>query len=191
MSKRLIVIFALVAFFLAMPIHSFAKNYIAPVRTVLAANVSPTPSATPTPAPVDSFSLFWPLSAGKTMQSKIYFLKILKEKIRGILIFGSAEKADYDVFLGIKRMLEAEALMKGNVSDLANKTLDDAANDFDKANSALTSAKNSSDIAKNVKDEINTRVSSLKLFTNYLIRQYPSYNDKLQTISGKLNSITL
>ena len=81
--------------------------------------------------------------------------------------------------------------MKGNVSDLANKTLDSAMNDLDKANSNLTDARNSGDTAQDVKDEINTRVSNLKKFVDSLGVQYPDYKSKLQSISEKLNLLTI
>lgn len=183
LKKLIVLVFSFVLVF------GFYRSVVA--KTVYLPTVKVTPTATPTPTPVDSFSLFWPMSAGKTMQSKIYFLKTLKEQIRGFFIFGSAQKASYEVFLGTKRMLEAEFLMKGNVPDIANKTLDSASSDFDKANSALTSAKNSGDIDQTIKDEINTRVSNLKKFTSSLMIQYPNYKDKLQDILNKLNTITL
>src|SRR5258708_1171973 len=129
MFKKLVSFVFVLGLLAIFPISSIAKVYYQPIKAVLAASITPSP--TPVPV-VDSFALFWPMSAGKTMQSKIYFLKILKEQVRGFFIFGSAQKADYDVFIGIKRMLEAEVLMKGNISDLANKTSDSAASDIDK-----------------------------------------------------------
>lgn len=188
MFRKLILSSLVLGLVAVFPVSAFARTYYyAP-----AVNVAATPAPTATPVPqVDSFALFWPMSAGKTMQSKIYFLKTLKEKIRGFFIFGSAQKADYDIFLGIKRMLEAEALMKANVPDLANKTLDSAAAEFDSANSALTNAKNAGSVDQTTKDEINTRVANLKKFVNSLMVQYPSYKDKLQNILGKLNSLTV
>lgn len=155
--------------------------------------VAPVPTPSPKPVVVEtvnSFELFWPMVAGKTMQSRLFFLKTIKEKVRGFLIFGKAEKADYDVFLGIKRMLEAEVLMKANLNDLANKTLDSAASDLDSAAANIDAAKASGDIAQNVKDDINTRVANLKKFTAFLISQDKDYKDKLQSISDKLNLIS-
>src|SRR5258708_773505 len=180
MYKRLLALFSSLVLLFAFSSSVFAKVVV----------IKPSPTPVPVPV-VNSFELFWPMSAGKTMQSKIYFLKTLKEEVRGFFIFGSAQKADYRVFLGIKRMLEAEALMKGNVSDLANKTLDSALSDFDKASTQLTSAKNSGDVDQATKDEINSRVSNLKKFVNSLMVQYPDYKTKLQSILDKLNSITV
>ena len=171
----------------------FSLGLILPA-TVSAVSYKAVPKASPTPTPVpvvNSFELFWPMSAGKTMQSKVYFLKSLKEEVRGLLIFGSAQKADYRIFLSIKRMLEAESLMKANVSDLANKTLDAASKNLDKANSNLTNARNSGDTSQDVKDEINTRVANLKKFVSSLMVTYPDYKDKLQAILEKLNLLTI
>ena len=181
MFKKIAIFFTTVLMTLAFTSVAFAK--VTP---------KPTPSPSPTPIPVvDSFALFWPMVAGKTMQSKVYFLKLWEEDLRGFLIFGSAQKADNDVFLSTKRMLEAEVLMKGNVSDLANKTLDSANTDLDKANSALTDAKNSGDIDQTTKDELNMRVDNLKKFVNSLMVQYPDYKTKLQSAFEKLSTLTV
>lgn len=169
----------------------FSIPNLVSAKTIVKVTSKPVATATPSPTPVDSFALFWPMSAGKTMQSKVYFLKILKEKLRGVFVFGSAQKSDYDLFIGIKRMLEAEALMKGNVPDLANKTLDSASSDFNSANDNLNKAKNSSDIDQDTKNEINTRVTNLKNFTNSLMLQYPTYKEKLQKILTDLNSLSV
>ncbi len=180
MFKRLLVLVSSIVLLFAFSSSVFAKVVV----------IKPSPTPAPVPV-VNSFELFWPMSAGKTMQSKIYFLKTLKEDVRGFFIFGSAQKADYKIFLGIKRMLEAEVLIKANIPDLANKTLDSALSDFDKANTQLTNAKNSGDVDQATKDEINNRVSNLKKFVNSLMVQYPDYKTKLQSILDKLNSITV
>lgn len=191
MFKKLISVFVAFLVFGSTVSVVVAKTPVNNVKTVVTVTkVTPTPSSTPVPN-VDSFELFWPMVSGKTMQSKIYFLKTLKEKIRGFFIFGSSQKANYEIFIGIKRMLEAEALIKGNVPDLANKTLDSAISDFDKANSKLTDAKNSSDVPKDIKDEINMRVSNLKQFVNSMMKQHPDFKPKLQTVLDRLNSLTV
>ena len=79
---------------------------------------------------VNSFEAFWPLVAGRTMDDSLYFLKNLKEKVRGFFIFGQAQKADYNVFLGTKRVLEAEKLLKEGKTNSANKTLEIALTNF-------------------------------------------------------------
>lgn len=59
---------------------------------------------------VDSYSLFWPLSAGKTMGDSLYSLKLLRERIGGLFKFGDSRKSEYNVTLSEKRLLEAEKL---------------------------------------------------------------------------------
>lgn len=84
-------------------------------------------SATSAKAAVNSYELFWPLVAGKTMADGfVYQLKILKEDVRGYLIFGPAQKANYQVFQASKRLLEAEKLVLDKKDDLASLTLDKA-----------------------------------------------------------------
>lgn len=90
-------------------------------------------------APVDSYTLFWPLSSGKTEGSNLYSLKLLKENIFGLFNFDEYEKVDYQVMLGTKRVLEAEKLLKENKYDLAKKTLGRANKSFSKAHSLAKS----------------------------------------------------
>jgi hypothetical protein len=70
---------------------------------------SPSPSLEPI-GPVSSFELFWPISAGKVAGEPLYFLKTLKENVRGMLIFSTYKKAEYAITLGEKRVVEAEKL---------------------------------------------------------------------------------
>ncbi len=170
----------------------FGASQVAHAKTTNARTpVAPKATATPLPTPVDSFSLFWPVSSGKTIQSKVYFLKLLKEKVRGFLIFGSSEKASYQMFIATKRMLEAEFLIKNNLPELANKTLDAAIDNLNKSNSALNNAKKEGNVNQDMKNDINTKNSNLKEFTKSLMNEYPDYKEKLQDILDILNSITV
>lgn len=58
----------------------------------------------------DSFTEFWPLSAGKVMGEPLYFLKTLKESVREMLYFSDYRKVDYNITLSEKRLVEAEKL---------------------------------------------------------------------------------
>lgn len=76
---------------------------------------------------VNSYELFWPMVAGKTTSDGfIYQLKIFKEDVRGYLIFGPTQKANYQVLRASKRLLEAEKLLLDKKDDLASITLDKA-----------------------------------------------------------------
>lgn len=73
---------------------------------------------------VNSFELFWPLVAGKTISDPLYKLKLFKENLRGAFIFGNLQKTDYLVFLAVKRSLELEKLLGENDLPAAQKTAD-------------------------------------------------------------------
>ncbi len=72
---------------------------------------SPIPTSTPTAAPISSFELFWPIVAGKVRGDSLYSLKLLKEQVRGIFIFSDYKKADYNITLSEKRVVEAEKIL--------------------------------------------------------------------------------
>lgn len=89
---------------------------------------------------VDSYVLFWPLVAGRTIDDSLYPLKMLKEKVRGFLIFGRPQKAENQLFLTTKRVLETEALVKSGKIDLAIKTLSKAESLINEAANNLSAA---------------------------------------------------
>lgn len=83
------------------------------------------PKPTPQPIEVNSYELFWPIVAGRVQGDSMYSLKILKEKVRGRLIFSNLRKAEYNTVLSEKRLLEFEKLAITN-KDFKNsaKTLE-------------------------------------------------------------------
>lgn len=157
---------------------------------VLARNVGAvsTPIPTPTPSEISSFELFWPIVAGKTMGDPSYVLKTLKEKIRGLVIFGKTQKADYFILLATKRVVEAEKLANNNEKDLALKTLN-------KANSLLILAdkaiqRTPGDLIYSVtKDEMNKRLDNLEKFIPWLSSQKPELSARLQEVLEKVKTI--
>lgn len=116
---------------------------------------------------VNSFEMFWPLSAGKTRADSLYFLKRLKENLRGAIIFRAANKADYKVFLGVKRTLEVEKLLNEDKLELADKTLDDAILDFGDAHKNYKVAKDEKAVSK-VTEQIKNRLTNLSSFIIFL-----------------------
>lgn len=94
-----------------------------------------------TSSPKTTFEAFWPLTAGRTIDDKLYFLKTWKENLRGMLIFGNPQKAEYAVYLGTKRVLEADKLLKENKKDFADQTLRKAMEQFDLARNYINGAK--------------------------------------------------
>lgn len=120
-------------------------------------------------AEVNSYELFWPLVAGRTKDDGfVYSLKLLKEKIRGWFIFGAAQKADYQVFLGAKRVLEAEKLLGEDKRNLALKTLDKAVNHFDQARTNFEKAKQGGSDISSVQANIKNRLSNVEKLVGWL-----------------------
>lgn len=111
-----------------------------------------------------SFESFWPLSAGKTIDDSLYFLKIWKENLRGVLIFGLPQKADYAVFLGTKRVLEAEKLIQVGKKDLAEQTFKKASEQFDIAEKNIDAVLSKKQLLGSSISTMRPRLDNLTLF---------------------------
>lgn len=115
---------------------------------------------------VNSYELFWPLVAGKTERDSLYFLKLLKEGIQGWFIGRDSKKADYEILLGTKRMLEAEVLIKDNKIDSALKTLGRANSNFSKAYDYIKTADSKKQLSTS--DIRRERLTKLRILIDYL-----------------------
>lgn len=123
-------------------------------------------SSTALPEEVNSYELFWPLVAGKTEGDSFYFLKLFKEQVQGWFISGDSKKADYAVLLGVKRVLEAEELIKNNKIDLALKAIERADSQFSKAYNHIKTADSKGKLATG---EIQReRLINIKILVDYL-----------------------
>ena len=140
-----------------------------------------TPAPTSPPSNISSFELFWPIVAGKTMEDPLYFLKTLKEKVRGFLIFGKAQKADHNVFLATKRVVEAEKLISESKRELAVKTLDKAVVLLKSAETEVSSTSGEV-IPSDIKNNINKQLENLEIFIPRLMSQDGSLVGKLQEV---------
>ncbi|QQS38628.1 hypothetical protein IPM62_04575 [Candidatus Woesebacteria bacterium] len=117
---------------------------------------------------INSYELFWPLVAGKTRTEKMYFLKRIKEKTRGALIFGSSQKVDYHVFIAVKRTLETEKLLNEGKKDAASDTLKDAIEELDKAEEKVNDiSKKGGNYGQKVHG-INTRLENISKLAIFL-----------------------
>lgn len=130
--------------------------------------------STPSPLPqtVDSYELFWPLVAGKTIGEPFYFLKVIKENVRGMLIFGKEQKADYDLFLATKRILEVEKLLNDNKTDSALKTLDAFLNKLKSGKQVWAEAKQEGSIASPADSNVQKQATNINLFLKGLSPKY-------------------
>ncbi len=111
-----------------------------------------------------SFELFWPLTAGKTMEDSTYFLKLWKEQIQGILIFDSTKKADYEVMLSTKRILETEKLIKEGKDNLAVQTLEKAFSNLSSARTNFSKSTKSGNDFQLAEINIINQLSNLNEF---------------------------
>jgi len=132
-------------------------------------------AVSPSVEEVDSFELFWPMVAGKTRESGIYRIKKLKEEVRGWLIFGKPQKASYKVFLGVKRVLEAEKLIKEGKTDLALETLRDAQIDLRSSMNLIETARKVEPGAS-IDPQAYSRLVNLEKLIDWLNEQENSEN---------------
>ena len=138
------------------------------------------PESTVSASPDNSYILFWPLTAGKTEGDSLYSLKLFKEQIGGLFIFGDMKKADYAVLLASKRVLEAEKLIKDGKLDSALKTLGKAENQL---SIAYNHVKNQALKDKVLKEEIRKdRLLHIKSFVDYLKTIAPT--EAQETLEG-------
>lgn len=130
-----------------------------------------------------SFELFWPLSSGKTVDESFYFLKTLKENVREMLIFSPAPKADYQVMLGTKRVLEVEKLVDSKKGGPTLKTISLANDQFSKALGNWEKANQSGKADPALRINIKNRLDNLEAFL-------PGLSDKTEgEQKEKLNNL--
>lgn len=141
-----------------------------------------------TSSPKTTFEAFWPLSAGKTIDDPLYFLKIWKENLRGMLIFGNPQKADYAVYLGTKRVLEGDKLLKEGKTNLALKTLKSADLEFSSAYSHVKAAASKGKVSR---EEIRKdRLLNLKTLIDQLRPISPEeVRPELDGVKDRVDSI--
>ncbi len=114
---------------------------------------------------VDSYELFWPMVAGKLPGESMYSLKLLKENLRGALIFGTVQKSEYKIFIAAKRILEAEKLLSLAKNDLALKSLNTCLGYLQK-------------VDKNgISTDAQSRLKNIKDLAKYLDAKYPDSSD--------------
>ena len=148
----------------AMLIAIFLSSFFVTVNIVSAQPMES--SASPATSAVDSYNLLWPLTAGKTEGESFYSLKLLKEKLSGLFIFDDSKKADYEILLGTKRVLEAEKLLKDGNTTAASKTLENARSEY---TSALNHLKKAHSKSKLLTGEIRRdRLIYIKSIVNQL-----------------------
>lgn len=112
---------------------------------------------------MSAYELFWPVVAGKTRGESLYFLKRLKEKIRGALIFGDAQKTEYRILLSTKRILEADKLLENKKTEHAIKALEEAKENLEEARESWHEVENPADYKQQI-DEMNNKLENIETF---------------------------
>lgn len=151
-----------------------------------------TPSPSPTPiSRVDSYQLFWPISAGRVMGDPLHFLKNLKENLRGILIFGDYNKAIYDITLSEKRLVEAEYLFMVK-KDYVNgkRAIDASKQNLEKAVSLSNKVVDQTKIT-DLKVKLSASLEKQRKLLNYLASQASDENKKVLAAQEDYISNTL
>lgn len=154
---------------------------------------SPKPLPSPSPKAIEevnSFELFWPLVAGKTSDESLYFLKSLKEKVRYLLIFSPARKADYSLFLATKRLLEYEKLLTGTKIDASQDALSLALVEFTQVEKNLSLASSNSESLGDLRNSMMNRLKNLDTFLKWLVSKEGMDKSKLEEIFAKVQLLS-
>lgn len=160
-------------------------------KTLPVASPSPTPS--PAPTVIDSYQLFYPVSHGRVMGDTLYALKSIKESLREIIIFGAAKKAEYNITLSEKRLVEAEYLFNAKKDyPNAQKSLMAAKEKMEKTVDLIGKSGDSG--AASVKMKLGVSLDKQRQLLNYLATLVPeeqgnviaAYEDYLSSVLANL-----
>lgn len=137
------------------------------------------PSISTQSAVVNSYTLFWPITAGKTMGDSLYWLKLFKENFRESLIFGSLKKANYSLEISTKRVVESEKLYLSD-KDFSNgsKTLSEAHNRWQKALELLDLSREKKVSTDALEDRFLDVLERQKRLLEYILLQVDQNNKK-------------
>lgn len=150
--------------------------------------VTPSPSPSPTIAPVNSYELFWPISAGKVMGEKLYSLKLFKEWARELLIFSDLKKVDYNIALSEKRVVEAEKLFTVKKDyDNGKKTLEAAQQKREKALTLVGQAQGKGRYVADLVNRFTRSLENQRALLSYVATSVSS--EAKDTISKNIDSL--
>lgn len=151
-------------------------------------------SASPSAA-VSSYELFWPITAGRTMGDSLYWVKELKESLRGLFIFGDLKKAGYNIELSDKRIVEAEKLFI-DIKDYSNgkKTLEEAKLKREQALKLLNDAHNNKKPVESTVEHLKSSLESQKVLLESVKSKVPqeqqeNINQGIEAINAHISSV--
>jgi hypothetical protein len=137
---------------------------------------------------VNSFEMFWPLVAGKTVEDGlVYSLKNVKENIRYALLFKPGEKANYKIFIVVKRMLEGEKLLNEKKFSGAEKSFNKAKSELDKTGDLINESI-AVDKQNPLTPETSKRLEDIGMFANWLSTTQTGAPAVLKEIKSEVDS---
>ena len=136
--------------------------------------------ATRSPKTMESFEMFWPIVAGKREGDVLYSLKLLKEKVREFFIFAPFKKAEYNIILGEKRMVEAESLIGDGKLDEAEKTIEALHSKREKALAYIQEAEADGIRVVEIKGRLKSSLEKQALLAEYIKSKHPDSKDLLE-----------
>lgn len=156
-------------------------------RQVFAENFIPTP-----PPASDSYTLFYPIVAGKTEGESLYFLKTWRDKLSEFLAFDDYSKSEVYLRNATKKLLESEKLYKTGKFSLAGKTLEAFTNKIN--NSYELAMKNynqesNTDLLQKIKSENEKYEILLKQLSTDFFSEKSAIEKALTTITNINNKI--
>jgi len=154
---------------------------------ILAVGVSPSPI--PSQLVTDSYTLFWPITPGVTIEDKTFFIKEFKEKIIGIFISGEDKKAEYQITLGTKRLVESEKLLKEKKADVAARSLEKARTNIASAKDHLIKSKDKSspDVRSNIQKQLENLIVFLPILKS---NSEGEVSVKIEEIQKDINALS-
>ncbi|MEK7526563.1 MAG: DUF5667 domain-containing protein [Patescibacteria group bacterium] len=174
--KRILITLFVAIFFFSLTQISFAQT-------------NPTDIQQPVVEEINTFDLFWPIVAGRTRGDSLYSLKILKENVRGSLIFSNTKKSDYYVFLLTKRTVEADKLLKDGKTDEAKDTVGDMETLVAKADVSVGKAKQKNESFGESGPEMVKRLENIQKLIAWLSVKDEKNAQLFKTVGEKITSL--
>ena len=135
-----------------------------------------------------SYVLFWPIVAGQVKGESLYILKNLKENLREKFIFNDIKKAEYQITLSEKRVVEAEKLLLEKKDSLnAKSTLAAAQDAREKVVQLIQNAKDNNQSMVDVQDRFRISLEKQKMLLQFLITQVSS--EEKQNLEKNIESL--
>lgn len=167
----------------------FVSILLSPQSLVVAQDDSPSEDVSTTET-VSSFELFWPIVAGKVKGEGLYFLKSFKEKLRELIILSPYKKADYNITLSEKRLIEGEYLLVHKQDEKNAKiSFDNAKKKREKALDFMEKAQSNGQVITDLKNAFTSSLEKQKSLLIYLSSTQTNYQSILQEDNAHVNFV--